>query len=229
VWPAGLGLSTEDSASATRFIALGTWLAVLAFCVQSVAHLVVYRTTISVLNADSEAGLWAWTGSSATFAVAVGVLLLIVLRPVATKPLAVLAVVLAYFSLDDAIALHERFVHRHVHSLGPIDDAAGIVWPVVYLPMLVVAFGLLWTLASFFTERSGRLVRVGLLMLVAAVLAEFVAVAFKQGSGHDTLRYHLEVVVEEGLELAGWVVVATGVIATALTWASERPGPEAAD
>lgn len=208
---------------------LGTWLAVLAFCVQGVAHLVVYRTTISAVNVDAEAGVWAWAGSSATFAAAVGVLLLIVVRPVATKPLVVLAVVLAYFSLDDAMSLHERIVHRHVHSLGPIDDAAGIVWPVVYLPLLVAAFGLLWTLASFFTERAGRFVRGGLWMLVAAVLTEFVAVAITQASGHDTFLYHLEVVVEEGLELAGWVVVATGVIASALTWASERAGAEAAD
>ena len=72
---------------------------------------------------------------------------------------------------------------------------------------------------------SGRLLRIGLFMLVAAVAAEEIAaVIVQEGQGHLSIAYNLEVVVEEGLELAGWMIIATGLLATAIAWAFDDAG-----
>jgi len=224
VWPDDIGQPTAFSSSAARLLVLGAWLAVIAFVVQGISHLAVYDRGIKTLNADEEANLWTWASSGSTFVAAVGALVLVTVRPAATRPLVVLAVALFYFSLDDAIGLHERIVHEHVSSIGPIDEGARVIWPVVYLPMLVAVFGLVWTLASVVPRPVCRRLRLGLLLLAGAVAAELVAAGIVQaGFDHFSFVYNVEVAVEEGAELAGWMLIATGLLATAISWA---PPPE---
>ena len=225
VWPADVGRPTGFSSSAARLLALGSWLAVSSFVVLAITHLAVYDREVKTLNADEEANLWTWASSGATFAAAVGALVLLTVRPAAIRPLAVLAVAVFFLSLDDAIGLHERIVHEHVGSIGPIDEGARVVWPILYLPMLVAVFGLIWTLASVVPRPAGRRLRLGLLLLAGAILAELVAAAIIQvGYDHFSFVYNVEVAVEEGAELSGWMLIATGLLATAIAWASP-PAP----
>ena len=51
-------------------------------------------------------------------------------------------------------------------------------------------------------------------MLVAAVGCEVVSFGMVQiGLDRGTFAYELEVIVEEGLELAGWILIASGLMA----------------
>lgn len=164
-------------------LSIGVGLAVAGVALQTITHLAVFRSTIGLFNADDEGSLWNWAGAGATLAAAVALLVLIALRPVGAVPLGALAAIVTYTSLDDAIALHERAVHKHVHSLGPIQEGARVIWPVFYLPLLVAAFVLIWTLGAVIPRPSGRLMRIGLFMLVAAVAAEEIAAVIVQEGG----------------------------------------------
>ena len=193
-------------------LSIGVGIAVAGVALQTITtHLAVFRSTIGLFNADDEGSLWNWAGAGATLAAAVALLVLIALRPVGAVPFRALAAIATYMSLDDAIGLHERAVHKHVHSLGPIQKGARVIWPVFYLPLLAAAFVLIWTLGAVIPRPSGRLLRIGLFMLVAAVAAEEIAaVIVQEGQGHLSIPYNLEVVIEEGLELAGWMIIAHG-------------------
>ncbi len=131
-------------------------------------------------------------------------------RPVRWRMLA-LAALLAFLSADDILALHDRL---SIEQLGPIPHASRLVWPLVFGPILVLT-GFLLVLA---VRRAAVAVRqtvyAGLVSLVAAVVLEAATpILFALGFGHGSAPYELEVVVEEGLELAGFVRVATGLAA----------------
>ena len=115
-----------------------------------------------------------------------------------------------------------------MESLGPIDDGARVVWPIVYLPVLVAAFVLLWTLSQVVPRRADRLLRLGLVLLVGAIVVEIATAAIiEAGYERDSLLYNLEVALEEGLELSGWMLVATALFATSIAWAAGRSDTQA--
>ncbi len=220
MWPNAVG-PADVPRSSTRILVLGAWIAAAAFVVQAVTHLAVYKTSIWTLNADHENTVWTWAASSATFAAAVGAVVLLAVWPAATTWLAALAATLFFFSLDDAIGLHEKIVHSRVDAIGPFAEGARIVWPILYSPLLVGVFILLWTLGSVLPRRAARPVQGGLLLLAAAMVFEVVT-AFFVGSGehhHLSFAYNAEVAVEEGFELAGWILIATGLLASGIAWA----------
>ncbi len=138
----------------------------------------------------------------------------------------VLVALLAYFSADDILLFHERL---EAYLEGG-SQAARIVWPAIYLPLLTTAFLLLWRSAAGRRRATGRSIRGGLYMLVAAVGSEVVSFGMVHvGLDEGTFAYELEVIVEEGLELAGWIFVASGLFAAvfdavcAASAASARP------
>ena len=220
LWPGDLTGASLPPGSA-RLLALGIWLAVLGGVVQGVVHLATYNRAVDLLNADDEGTVWSWASSGTTFAAAVAALVLLAVRPSATVPLAVLAATFFFLSMDDAITLHERIVHSRVESLGPIDDGARVVWPLLYLPVLAAAFVLAWTLAQVVPQRVGRLLRIGLVLLVAAIAIEIAAAGLVEaGYESDSFVHNVEVAVEEGLELSGWMLVATALFAAAIAWAA---------
>jgi hypothetical protein len=225
IWP-GVDHSRSWPAAAERLSSLGVWLAAAAFVVQAIVHLAVYKTSISMLNADQEGNFWTWAGASATFAAGVGALVLACLRPALRVQLGLLAVAVIFLSADDSIALHEKINDRIDSSLGPIDDVGRFAWPLVYLPVLAAVFVLAWSLAEVAAGTVGRLLRAGLLLLVAGVVLELAGQAILESNvSKASLLWNLEVAVEEGCELAGWILVATGLLATAVAWASATAAP----
>ncbi|MCZ7590363.1 MAG: hypothetical protein M5U27_16190 [Gaiella sp.] len=213
-------LSIADS-----FITLGLALAIVAFVAQTLMHLTdVYLLDrqLQFINADEEANIPTWASASSAFVAAVAALLLAVAsgRRVLYGGLAAL---LGFMSLDDAVQVHERIVHRRVHSLGPIHDAARIVWPLLYLPLLILGFVLLVLAARALTTRPRVCVWLGLGLLVASVGAEFVGTLILElGATKMSLLYTLEVIVEEGAELVGWIAIAVGLLAGAIDMAERH-------
>lgn len=166
----------------------GWRLALVAALVQSAAYGIYLAVGGELLNVDSDDSLFTWVSSMLTFTAA---LLLLERRPV--RLWAALAAAVALLSADDMLAIHEQ-VDRHV---GPFP-----AWPLVFGPLLMFVFAGLWPVAS---------VRLGLLLLVAAVGCEFATAAVFALDDEGGWLYHAEALVEEALELAGWVLIVLGL------------------
>jgi hypothetical protein len=205
---------------------VGLVAAVAAFVVQGAVHVtnVVLDRRFELLDADSDYGLFAWASAALTGLAAV--LAFLLASRLGRREYVLLGIALAVFALDDLIAVHER--------IGELDDSLGLperiqlqrlVWIVVLLPLLAAAAILLWRLAREAPRRTGDVVRAGLALLMLAILAEATTPAlFQFDWGQDSIPYETEVVFEEGAELAGWILVATGLAAFAAA-AAERPQP----
>ena len=229
--------STEQGGRpADRLVKLGITIAAATVTAQSAAHLIGVRLLDDRylhLNADDEQGFPAWLSSSATFTAAFAVLLLALLREEVDRRFVALAALLAFFSLDDAVGIHERLAEKVGGALGYGDTAERLIWPVIYLPLLIVGVSLLLYVGRQLPDALERLLRWGLGFLALAVVAEgfstlLAAADVERGSWPDVL----EVIVEEGAELAAWILIATALFAAVLAIlnedrASERRRPDA--
>jgi len=212
---------TVGTADATRrrVVVGGLVLTAAAVAIQSLAHIAnvaLWDNNWDALNADSDTGGPAWASSVLQFAAALLVLLMAALQPVRQWALAVLAAVLAFFSLDDLIMVHER-VSTVAQDLHLWAHAGRLVWPVIFLPLLTIAFLGLWLIAAESGDEIGRSIRVGLGLLVLAVGLEIAAQGlFALDVGRLDAPFVAEVVLEEGAELAGWGLIVTGLAAALL-------------
>jgi hypothetical protein len=217
-------LEPPTAALEHRALRVGVALALALAALQSIAHLVnvlFFDLRIDMINADSDSGAFAWASSVATSCAALLLLLLAILRPTRTRPLVALAGAVAFMSLDDMVGLHER-VSDLGTTLGPIEHFARIFWPLVFMPLLAATFVGLFGVAAGLRSAPGRALLAGLALLVAAIALEMASpILFALGSDHGELAYELEVVLEEGAELAGWILVSTGLAAAVLTAAPE--------
>lgn len=229
---AGLGVKPPSDTDAERMgrgpgrlVRLGVTIAAATVAAQSAAHLVGVRLLDDQylhLNADDEHGFPAWLSSSVTFTAAFASLLLALLREAVDRKLVALAGLLAFFSLDDAVGIHERLAEKVGDALGYGDTAERLIWPIVYLPLLIVGVALLLYVGRQLPQRLERLLRWGLGFLALAVVAEGVSTVLsaadaERGSWPDAL----EVIVEEGAELAAWILIATALLAAVLSLLSE--------
>jgi len=194
-------------------VRVGVWIAVVGFAAQSAADVVGFvwfDRMVGQLNADDELTIWSWASSTATACAAFGAGLLAVADKRRRIDYVFLAATLAFFSADDMLQIHERLKV----NLGGANEAARIVWPTVYLPLFIASFLLLWWRSAVEFGQAMRSIRLGLLMLVAAVGCEVVSFGMVQiGLDAGTFAYELEVIVEEGLELAAWILIASGLMA----------------
>ena len=128
----------------------------------------------------------------------------------------IVALGIAFLSLDEAIEIHERVGDRVVPLLPGVlahDDAVQFV---LIGPVLLAVAGGLVALARRTTPTARRTLLVGLAYLGAAVLLELVLATLIPSSGEADRG--LGVVarrgVEEAVELAGWVTIAFGLAGT---------------
>jgi len=113
-----------------------------------------------------------------------------------------------------------------IDQLGPIPHASRLIWPLVFGPILVLTGWLLMRGARDASRDVRRLTLTGLGALVLAVLMEAATpVLFALGQGHGSIPYELESVIEEGLELGGFVLIATALAAGVAERFSGAPSP----
>lgn len=113
---------------------------------------------------------------------------------------ALLVPLLGFLLVDDLLGIHE-----HVPS-----------WRILYLPLLAAVFYLLWRFE--YADRDAlRLARVGLVLLVASVVLGVVAerIVVRQGWTTGDAGYEAKILVKDGSEVAGWILIATALVATA--------------
>ena len=189
-------------------------LLLLAVLVQSVAHVVdvfAFNQSIERLDADRDGSLVGWLGTVSTATAAFAALFYALLRPPLRLPMLSLGTLLAFLSLDDALALHE-LVARLAVRLRLYEHAGYDLWPLVYLPLMGVTGWLLARTARSLDTTASRALLSGLVCLVIAVGLESLApVLFALGSGHGQPLYEAEVLVEEALETFGWGSIALGL------------------
>ena len=219
-------LEPSIAALERRTLRVGVALALAAAAVQSILHLIdvsAFHLRFDMINADSDTSVFAWLSSVATFGAALLLCLLAIVRPGRAWPLVALAAAVAFMSLDDMVGLHER-VSALQPTLGPIEHFARIFWPLVFMPLLLATFVGLFAVARGLRPAPSRALLVGLVLLVVAVALEVASpILFALGSDHGELAYELEVVLEEGAEIAGWALVSTGLAAGLLTSSPETP------
>jgi hypothetical protein len=206
-----------DKRLAERILEAAVVVAVAGVVVQTlvdVAGVWAFDREHEILLADSDDSLFAWASIVATFAAAVGALLLSLARP-GRSLLWFIAVAAAFLSLDDFVRIHERLgdLADRAESLEAWEPAR-LLWPMLFFPLLGALFLALWRVAGRLPRRPGRFLLVGLLLLTGAVALELVSAGvLRAGYDRGTVPYELEVIAEEGAELAGWILVAGGLLA----------------
>lgn len=222
---------TTPPATERDVAALLRWALLLAFVGAVGQGIVHYANAVfldfrfGMLNADADQGVFTWASSVATFAAAGAIAVVAVQVTRYRVALLGTAAIVAFMSLDDAVALHERITISHI---GPIEHAGRILWVACTMPLLAAAFVGIAILARRAPLGTGRVVMLGLWLLGGAIALEFTSpVWFALGSDHGGWLYEAEVVVEEGLELAGWLLIAGGAAGAAIAAAARnavRPG-----
>ena len=228
-WPGERALAA-GSVPLARLARTGLAVALAALVLQSAAHLVndlALDRRFRHLNADVDGNLLSWVSALATFAAASAALALAAAVPPRRRRLVALAAILAFFSADEVIGIHENL--GAAFALVGLPDVAGIWFP-VYLPVFALTIWLLWTVAADVPAAATTLV-LGVALLVAAIGAEVLRAGWVHVLDRSTsgVAYSLEVAVEEGAELAGWILIATGltVAVRAASWsAASEPGQE---
>jgi hypothetical protein len=216
--------------SVERLIAAGFAIAAVAAGLQTLGHLtnsLVLDYRVYNLDADVDGNVLAWASSAATFAAGLFALLCAYVLEGRRRVLLALAAVLILFSADDIVALHEHLGQGVVRLLGVDVDYGRLIWPPFYLPLMLFALLVLGSLALHGPEAGRRPLKVGLVLLISAVPLEMLwAIWHVAGGNTRSWPDALEVALEEGLELSGWILVATGLAAFAL--ASSSGAEEAA-
>jgi hypothetical protein len=152
-----------------------------------------------------------WANLVATFAAAFAAILHAVLLSERRRTYAFIACVFAFFSLDEAVLVHERLAKSVIAAAGQDTSWDSVVWPALYLPLAGAVVVLLVSLTRTTPTRARRFVGVGLVLLVTAVAAEVLSAPVSTGETVAGWTHVLESAYEEGAELTGWIMIATGL------------------
>lgn len=196
--------------------------ALLLLTSAQLANDLVFDRRYAHLNADLDGNALTWLSALATAAAAAFVITLA--RVLERRRLALVAGILGFFAIDDVAGLHER-MGDGLEALGlPHSDG---IWFPVYLPLFGFVFLTLWALGRQ-SELIAPAVHAGLLLLGFALAGE-VSTAFVpwlDRTEHGAL-YTLEVGIEEGAELGGWILIASGLAAAGALTRAREEAPEA--
>lgn len=185
----------------------------------------VYALNRSVTLLDLEEGAAVtWASSSATVAVAVLATLLAIVEPSHRRRGLGVGVATAFLSFDDTAFIHERLSYRLADALDVSTSFVQVIWPALYFPLLLALAVMLFGLARK-TAAAHRLVVAGLGLLAGAVVLEVAAHGLARTDlDADSVPWVLEIAVEEGAELAGWTLIATGVAVRLVAYLEDRDG-----
>jgi hypothetical protein len=210
----GDGEPTPADRLVRRLMLVGIAVLVAGVLIQAASGLIgvlALEDRYTQLNPDREGNAFSWASASATF-VAGFVAILLGLAGSHGRRLLALGAILVFFSLDDTVRIHETGTYQVMEKITGIEHR--LLWPMLWLPLLATAFLVLWTTARRATASAGRMIRLALGLLVAAVFLEVSALPIApEGDVIAGWPYALEVVVEEGAELAAWILVALGLTA----------------
>jgi hypothetical protein len=178
--------------------------------------------SVPLLDASSDVGLDATVSAAAASVAALAAATSAWRSPQGRRRALVVAAVFGFLAVDMVTGLHERLsavATTIAAAPSPTDD-----WPtpVLYAPLFAITAVALWR----YPGRGMRSARAAVLVLGGALALRPVAAA-------ATLHWHYrpdgalrEVVVglQQGLELAGWLLVASAAVVTVLGLRRAGPG-----
>jgi hypothetical protein len=212
--------------AAARALHLGWTLGATAGATLLVTHLVNHvalDNRIGELQASAEHNIWSWAASMTTFAGGLAALLYARWSPHPRRALA-LGVLLVFFALDDWVEIHENLGDEVSDLLGLPGYVGPRLWVALYLPLAAAVVALLWLVADEAGGRARRAIVGGLALLAAGYALEAIGIVTKRLEERGVeLPHAVRAGLEEGTELAGWVVVASGLSAAMLLAAKRAP------
>ncbi len=164
-------------------------------------------------DANEEGTPFTWLSVVACSTTGVAALLAVFGTRCSRTPAIGLAAASAFLSLDDAIGVHERIAEKAYRALGLAREWDSVIWPALYIPLLVVTAGLILHITRAGSAQTLRSAVTGLALLGAAIVAEVVSAPWS--TGRNTVHL-IQGGIEEALELAGWILIACGVMASVL-------------
>jgi hypothetical protein len=201
-----------------RVLTVGLAVALTAAVTQTLLHLLnAAFLDRAQLDARAEANAMTWASSVAIFAAAFAAALHAVLLSKRRRAYAFIACVFAFFSLDEAILVHERLAESVLGAAGQDTSWDSLVWPALYLPLAAIVALLLVSLTRTWDTRASRFVAIGLILLVTAVAAEVLSAPLSTSESEGGWPHVFESAYEEGAELTGWILIATGLTASTLS------------
>lgn len=167
---------------------------------------------ITSMDADHAGAPLTWASGVATAAVAVAALLAALMTG-PRLPMVALGLATAFLSLDDMISLHEEVTRALAVDLGIADAWERLLWPVLYLPLLLLTGVLILRMVRTGTRDTYRDGIIGLGLLATALALALVTPSSTEGTG---LLQAVRGGLEEAMELAGWTFIATSALVTVL-------------
>jgi hypothetical protein len=198
--------------SRIRTAGLVAGLAVIALAVTHTIDLWLLDRDAAWLEAGTGNSVFEWTATMTLGLCAVAAAVLALTSPPHRRILLPLAGGLAIVFLTDATALTEK--------VGAGGDAAVVL-------ILASVFVLLWLLARDLGERGGA-VRAGLLLLALSVAIRVADIISALDWADGDVGDEAKVVLKHGSELAGWILIAFGLVPAALSRRSLTRSREAA-
>jgi hypothetical protein len=224
--------SPSAEALGERLLGIGLALTAVAVGLQTAAHLAnafLFDGTVWNLDADAEGNAFTWASSAATFAAGLAAILWAAAFRPRRRAFLILAVILVFFSLDDIVQFHEHAgLEFGEDILGLPDYLAVRLWTIFYLPLLLLSGALLFDLPRVLWPRATRFVWGGLALLVGAFGVEVVGALTRWVEERGTSwPEDIRSGIEEGLELGGWMLIASGLLAGVCTALASLPAVEA--
>lgn len=171
---------------------------------------------IETFNIDGRSNPVTWFQSSLLLGAAlccIGIALTVFNRPLRAAWLG-LAPVLAFFSLDKAISVHERVGSKLEDHFGLPDDAGRLAWQMAWLPMIVAGVALL-VVCLLHANRRTQLWALALAAASAFKLASealmFPALRYWDVTRDSANFYGVEVNIEETIQLIGFACLFAGL------------------
>jgi hypothetical protein len=214
------GHRLKETAAITPFVVTrvvyGGWiLAAIGGGALLVLHLVnAFTLGHPLLDANREGTVWTWASVVAAFAVSVGAGLRFIGVPTERGRYGALTLAAAFLSLDDLIALHERLAGLAVRSFRLSEAWDSLLWPAFYAPLLGAVVLILERETRMSPTGIRRQARAGVALLGAAIALEVVSAPWS--TTRWSLVHTIEGGFEEAAEQAGWTLLASAIMATAL-------------
>ena len=215
-----------------RVLRCGYVLALAGAVVQATLHLVdvyAFDGGVAAINSDNagEGNVFTWASSSATFAAALFcVLLLLAERRVV---FGLVAAALTLFSVDDALALHERATPEFLDVVGLDADLSRLAWPALLLPLMAFVALAIWQRAATASWDERRVLRGGIALLGLAIALELALFPAPDGSRARELLEPSFVAAEESIELGAWILLTAGLASVLVRRIAIDSAREAAD
>ena len=204
------------SADQRSLVVAGVSLTFLAVSLQTALYLVdvyAFDRRFGTFDVDQESGFPAWAASVAIFSTGFIALLLGFVESSRKLSLWALGGAVIFLSFDESLIVHERVGLAVTDALDLSDTYLRVAWPAAYVPLLAAIAALVFQLARTSTDPARRLLLAGLLALAAAVGLEIAGLALDLVPSLTIgLLYTVQIALEEGAELAGWILLTTGLV-----------------